>query len=152
MLPPCERGYTEMAEPRWRLRCIAAPRNHLRSRNEKASENAPRRPCCILAQIVRELSVFRLIMISGLDSAAAKIVRATKHLDEINRIIREAVSTTGAYEIIRCEWKRNCQFPHRAAARRGHLGRRNCLPAPYRARPPSVRARQTESRQYHPSA
>jgi len=37
----------------------------------------------------------------GIDSAAAKVLRATQHLDEINRIIADAVTRIGAFEIIR---------------------------------------------------
>jgi hypothetical protein len=36
----------------------------------------------------------------GLDSASLKIVRATKHLDEINRIIADVTLTAGAHEIV----------------------------------------------------
>jgi hypothetical protein len=39
-------------------------------------------------------------MICGLDSASLKIGRATKHLDEMNRIIADVTATTGAHEII----------------------------------------------------
>jgi hypothetical protein len=39
-------------------------------------------------------------MITGLDSAVAKVIRAQKHLDEINRIIVDVTSKAGAYEII----------------------------------------------------
>jgi hypothetical protein len=57
MPPPRERGYTETAEPRWRLRCIAAPRNHpnapvlklARSGQSQASSSSlPRRSATLL--------------------------------------------------------------------------------------------------------
>jgi hypothetical protein len=38
---------------------------------------------------------------TGIDSAAAKIIRASEHLDEINRIIADVISKIGAYEIIK---------------------------------------------------
>lgn len=40
-------------------------------------------------------------MTGGLDSAAAKVIRAKKHLDEINRIIVDVTSRADAYEIIK---------------------------------------------------
>jgi hypothetical protein len=40
-------------------------------------------------------------MLSGLDSASLKIIRATEHLDAINRLIAELTSGAGAYEIIK---------------------------------------------------
>ena len=40
-------------------------------------------------------------MVSGLDSAETKIIRATEHLDSINRHIAEITSRAGAYEIIK---------------------------------------------------
>jgi len=39
-------------------------------------------------------------MVSGLNSAVAKVIRAKKHLDEIDRIIVDITSKAGAYEII----------------------------------------------------
>src|ERR1700759_327555 len=40
-------------------------------------------------------------MISGLESANLKVIRASEHLDEINRVIAEATSLAGGYEIIK---------------------------------------------------
>jgi len=40
-------------------------------------------------------------MISGIDSASVKIVRAAEHLDAIRRIINSLASTANAYEIVK---------------------------------------------------
>lgn len=39
-------------------------------------------------------------MITGIDSAVAKVIRAKKHLDEINSVIADVTSGAGAYETI----------------------------------------------------
>jgi hypothetical protein len=40
-------------------------------------------------------------MITGIDSAVAKVIRATEHLDAINRLIGSLTSSTEAYKIIK---------------------------------------------------
>jgi hypothetical protein len=39
-------------------------------------------------------------MITGLDSAVAKIIRAEEHLNTINQIIGQITSSTDAYKIV----------------------------------------------------
>jgi hypothetical protein len=40
-------------------------------------------------------------MLTGIDSAVAKVIRATEHLDAINRLIDSLTSSANAYEIIK---------------------------------------------------